>query len=299
MRPTDIPDCLAIFARASSGSVSPAPWLLEKLLAEEAVSYQVYEGRDPGGGLHLLGFGGTGLVDPAALDTPAGSEDASIFEALWQAEERGHRMLLRPVEQGYANSAGRLHLAFLQFANANPGGSEPLGTHILDLSVRSLFTFRGGYSIERLFIELDRRDPRFDAFQRSVQMHGCRPLSASRGRFHHFELRREDLASCAFSFVRPLFRCVQPRYGFHRGERRMLQLAVLGWSDEEIASELGLALDTIHKRWRGIYIRVEDSGYPPWDGAAEYNKTARGPEKRRHLLTHLQYHPEELRPYAK
>jgi DNA-binding CsgD family transcriptional regulator len=301
MRPTDIPDCLAIFARASSGGVSPPSDLLEKLLAEEAASYQVYEGRDPGGRLHLLGFGGTGFVGPAALDSslPGNGEGASVFAAMWQAEQRGHKTLLRPAEQACANFEGALHLAFLQYADVSPGGSDPLGAHILDLSVRSLFAFRGGYSCKRLFIELDRRDPRFDSFRRSAEIQGCRALSASSSRFQHFELCREDLASCSFSLVSPLFRRGQPRYGFRRGEQRLLQLALLGWSDEEIASELGLALDTVHKRWRNIYERTEDSGHPPWSEGAGCGRTARGPEKRRHLLAHLQHHLEELRPYAK
>jgi hypothetical protein len=297
MRPADVPDCLAIYARASAGGVSPHRELLASLLIEEAVSYQVYEGRDRDGRLHLLGFGGTGFVNPAVLD--ANSPAGGVFGAIWQAEMRGDRALLRPQEQAYANSAGRLHLAFLQYGDVSPGLSDPLGAHILDLCIQSIFAFRAGYSCERLFFEMDRRDPRFDAFCQSAQIQGARPLSASCNRFLRFELCREDLASCPFSLVKPLFRRGQPRYGLHRGEQRLLQLALLGWSDEEIASELGLALDTVHKRWRGIYGRVEDSGHPPWDGAAENNRTARGPEKRRHLLVHLQYHLEELRPYAK
>jgi hypothetical protein len=301
MRPADIPACLAIFARASAGGVSPPAELLERLLAEEAVSYQVYEGRAPGGGLHLLGFGGTGFVDPAALDVsvPAGAGDISVLAAMWQAEQRGRETLLRPAAQACANSQGALHLAFLQYADVSPGAGDPVGAHILDLSVRSLFAFRGGYSCERLFFEMDRRDPRSGFFCRSAEMQGCRPLAASSSRFLYYELRREDLASCSYSLVRPLFRRVQPRYGFRLGEQRLLQLSLLGWSDEEIASELGLALDTVHKRWRNIYLRAEDSGHPPWADVAGYERTARGPEKRRHLLAHLQHHPEELRPFAK
>ena len=302
MRPADIPDCLAMFARASAGGVSPTPELLAKLLGEEAVSYQVYEGRDHDRRLHLLGFGGTGFVAPAALEAtaPGTGEDGSVFAAIWQAEQQGRKVLLRPVEQGCANFLGALHLAFLQYADVSPGSADPLAAHILELMTQTIFAFRGGYSSERLFVELDRRDPRFGAFLRSVQIQGFRSLSTASGnRFQHLELRREDLAACPVSFLRPLFRRVRPQYGFRRGEQRLLQLALLGWSDEEMATELGLALDTVHKRWRNIYQRAEDSGHPPWASAAGDCRTARGPEKRRHLLAHLQHHPEELRPYAK
>ena len=301
MRPADVQPCLAMFARASSGGVSPPHELLAELLAEEAVSYQVYEGRDRDGRLHLLGFGGTGFVNQAALDpaAPADGSDGGVFGAMWQAEGRGRRTLLRPPEQGYANSAGTLQLAFLQYGDVTASGDDPLGAHILDLCMQTIFAFRDGYSCERLFFEFDRRDPRFASWRRSAQMQGCRALSAASGaRFQHFELRREDLAGCPISFLRPLFRRVQPLYGFHRGEQRLLQLALLGWSGEEIASELGLALDTVHKRWRSIYQRAEDSGHPPWADTTGYNRMARGPEKRRHLLAHLQHHLEELRPYA-
>ena len=302
MRPADVPACLAMFARASCGSVSPPHELLAELLAEEAVSYQVYEGRGRDGRLHLLGFGGTGFVNPAALDPAASADggDGGVFGPMWQAEEHGRRTLLRPPEQGHANSAGTLQLAFLQYGDVTSGGDDPLGALILHLCMQTIVAFRDGYSCERLFFEFDRRDPRFDSWCRSAQMQSCRALPAASGaRFQHFELRREDLAGCPISFFGPFFRRVQPLYGFHRGEQRLLQLALLGWSDEEIASELGLALDTVHKRWRGIYQRAEDSGHPPWADTAVYNQTARGPEKRRHLLAHLQRHLEELRPYAK
>ena len=178
-----MPACLAIYARASLGGVSPPHELLAGLLAEEAVSYQVYEGRDRDGTLHLLGFGGTGFVDPVALDTavPVGDEDSGVFGAMWQAEERGRRTLLRPVEQGYANAAGTLHLAFLQYADVSSSSRDPLAAHIPGLSMQTIFAFRDGYSCERMFIELDRRDPRFDLLSRSLTIQGCRLLPSGPG----------------------------------------------------------------------------------------------------------------------
>jgi hypothetical protein len=301
MRPADVPDCLGMFARSSCGGISPSDELLAQLVAEEAVSYQVYEGRDGDGRLHLLGFGGTGFVSPStfAVAGQAKGEDVSVFREVWQGEQRGEPALLRPAAQACANAAGALHLAFLQYADVGFSSGDPLAAHILDLSMHTIFAFRDGFSCERVFFELDRRDPRFEFACRSAQMQGCRSLpGAPAARFQFYELCREDLAGCAFSFFKPLFRRVQPRFGFQRGEQRLLELALLGWSDEEIASEFGLALDTVHKRWRRIYQRVEDSGSPPWTDRSTSCQVVRGPEKRRRLLAHLQHHLEELRPFG-
>jgi hypothetical protein len=302
MRPADVPACLAMYAQSSSGGITPSNELLAQLLSEEAVSYQVYEGRDSNGCLHLLGFGGTGFVNPAVLSsaTEANGDDFSMIGDVWQSEARGEPVLLRPAEQAQANAAGEMHLAFLQYADVGASTGAPLASHVLDLCMRTIPAYRDGYSCERLFFEFDRRDPRFEFWLRSAQMLWCRPLSAaSEARFQFYELRREDMSGCPFSFVRPLFRRVQPQFGFQRGEQRLLELALLGWSDEESAAELGLALDTVHKRWRSIYQRVEDSGNLPWVGNSSSSPAGRGPEKRRRLLAHLQHHLEELRPFAK
>jgi hypothetical protein len=78
----------------------------------------------------------------------------------------------------------------------------------------------------------------------------------------------------------------------------MLQRALQGKTDTQLARVLDLALPTIKSRWRAIYDRagqlapeiLPDTGVPSPDTAG-----SRKQEKRRQLLEYLRRHPEELR----
>ena len=100
------------------------------------------------------------------------------------------------------------------------------------------------------------------------------------------------------STVSMLFNYSPPQVLYSNAERRLLDLAVDGLSDSEIAAELDLSANTIKQTWRSIYERtlrkvplaLGAAGPAPLDGV-------RGQEKRRHLLAYLRDHPQELRPH--
>ncbi|WP_211452674.1 hypothetical protein [Collimonas antrihumi] len=72
-----------------------------------------------------------------------------------------------------------------------------------------------------------------------------------------------------------------------------------GCPDEEIAAELGIAWNTVRKRWGDIFQRAEDALPGIFGNAPAANPgAARGVEKRRPLLVFLEEHPEELRPWS-
>lgn len=101
------------------------------------------------------------------------------------------------------------------------------------------------------------------------------------------------------STVSMLFNYSPPQVHYSNAERRLLDLAVDGLNDGEIAAELEVSANTIKQSWRSIYERtmrkvplaLGAAGQSPLDGV-------RGQEKRRHLLTYLRDHPQELRPHA-
>ena len=73
-------------------------------------------------------------------------------------------------------------------------------------------------------------------------------------------------------------------------------------SDEEIAALLDVTLSTVKKRWASIYDCVAEQqpeALPEAGGGAIPAPQTRGQEKRRHLLSYLRQHPEELRPCGK
>jgi DNA-binding CsgD family transcriptional regulator len=89
-----------------------------------------------------------------------------------------------------------------------------------------------------------------------------------------------------------------PRFGFTAAEQAVLLRAVFNESDEDIASNLQIAPDTVSKHWRSMFKRVErcDTEFFPSSGKAQSG--SRGPEKRRLLLHYVRQHFEEIRPYV-
>lgn len=110
------------------------------------------------------------------------------------------------------------------------------------------------------------------------------------------EVAQQTVATVSFS----LFTSPEPRYGFSQREQEVLHHALLGKTDEAIAQELGISLSAVKKLWKSVYERVAARDpmlllpSAPWPTDPE----KRGREKRRFVLNHLRFHPEELRPRA-
>lgn len=102
------------------------------------------------------------------------------------------------------------------------------------------------------------------------------------------------------SWVGALFEYVPPRCAFSRAEQLLLETALDGATDEELAETLSISVTTVKKTWLSIYSRF-GIGLPallPQDTMAG-ERSQRGREKKRRLLMYLRQHPEELRPVAR
>lgn len=106
--------------------------------------------------------------------------------------------------------------------------------------------------------------------------------------------RTEALGSYAYA----MFLYSHPRLGLSLGEQQMLECALSGATDEEIAQSLTLAVTTIKSRWKAVYSRVDEclpDLFPLKSIAKSDEPSSRAGEKRRHLLNYLRGHLEELR----
>ncbi len=90
-----------------------------------------------------------------------------------------------------------------------------------------------------------------------------------------------------------------PRFCFVATEQEALKLALDGHTDVVIARFMNASLTTTKKRFRTIYekVRVASAGWEEPLLSEPLTDGARGVEARRHLLSYLRGHPEELRPY--
>jgi hypothetical protein len=110
------------------------------------------------------------------------------------------------------------------------------------------------------------------------------------------EATATDMLSRPYHPTTALFLPRQVEIYFSMGEQALLNRALIGEKDDDIAQDLGISTATIHKRWRSIFARVESSNIGLLTSS---NATARGASKRHIVLRYLLEHPEELRPVAR
>jgi hypothetical protein len=118
---------------------------------------------------------------------------------------------------------------------------------------------------------------------------------------HVLVMDREFALQRPGSWVASLFFPDTPKIGFSRSEQSLLLAALRGGADAELADDLGVSRSAVKKAWHSIYERAAGCDanllppvYPECD-----NGTARGKQKRHHLLSYLRDHPEELRPISR
>ncbi|MEX2123563.1 MAG: hypothetical protein WD795_06690 [Woeseia sp.] len=119
--------------------------------------------------------------------------------------------------------------------------------------------------------------------------------------FYLTGITRDEVMADPGSTMAPIFAYTPPRFLFSSCERRLLERALLGGTDTQLAHALGRALPTVKSLWRTIYNRVGrvDPALLSGNGAAEPGRQpTRGQEHPRRILQYLRHHPEELRPYA-
>jgi DNA-binding CsgD family transcriptional regulator len=90
----------------------------------------------------------------------------------------------------------------------------------------------------------------------------------------------------------------EPIFGFTSAQQELLGLVLRGQSDADAAHALDISPSTVKKHWEAILervARIQPDWLPP-ESTTDEGK--RGVEKRRHLLSYLRQHLEELRPIA-
>jgi len=117
---------------------------------------------------------------------------------------------------------------------------------------------------------------------------------------HLLVITRESALRRVGAWSSSIFIYNDPKIGFTRSEQRLLEAALRGLTDDELALELDVSISAVKKTWRSIYSRVEGSGAAilpelPED-RADPNDRGRG--KKHRLLNYVREHPEELRPVS-
>jgi hypothetical protein len=118
---------------------------------------------------------------------------------------------------------------------------------------------------------------------------------------HVLGMSRDLASKLGGSWGASAFLYSPPRFGFSRGEQRLLSRGLEGGTDEEIADKLGISLVAVRKRWRAIYDRVAEIAPELAPNLVLENGRSgeRGKSKKQRLLAYVREHPEELRPISR
>lgn len=295
MRPADAPAAAAHLARSNFGygtidAEQHLP-LLQSLLAENAVSGLLLEQEESGSSV-IVALGVTGFLDlklaQALLDTPP---TLPVVEHLYAAERRGDRVLLRPRAIAKRNASDGLALIFLHFSLPQ---DDPNSADVQQANMLMQASFRLHHGGHHCLMALHPIPQTYHGAD-SLQAMGFQPVGDGKN-LMWFDLANLD--SIPFHPFASLRRMALPKLSFSPAEKSLLTLALWGRNDTQAAEDLDVSRETVRKRWRNIFRKIEE--HPeinlfPEIGALE--KEGRGQEKRGLVLQYIDAHMEEIRPY--
>jgi len=265
---------------------SSLPPLLEDLMERGLVSFAVVEScpdRKP----RLLG--GISFVRPEFI-AEARTGHSTLVNAAMRAALQNQSPFLSQKEIAIENARGELNLMNFFGCFDVVDMADPELANFYRTSNEGYRFFLFGHSFRSIWHDIWR--PHHVAELQTQGMRIARQLPLPGGRISTLMcLTAEDALASPYARYSGYFFPPKPRFGFSFGEQRLLENALLDFSDEDAAEGLNLSDDAIKKRWRSIYAKVGKSD-PNLLAAADS-----GAAQRRTLLRYLRQNLAELRPY--
>jgi len=300
----DIEPCLGLAAGdyAENPDIFPrAASAWQRLLAAGSLNGMILEDRAAPPADRLAAFGMSAFVSPAFIAEARLGAAPGVAARLARRLAAGESPVLSPEAVRRANSGPGLHLLVLHYTEAPTDCPERLRA-VRDKQVETFFYVHGGYRYAEMLVE-----HRSDDLRRFALEGGFR-VRSDYGAYYRDHPRPPGACPSLLGITRAeteihpglhvaqLFVYTPPRFYFKPREQALLRQALLDKTDEETAAALGVTVDTVRKRWAGLYDRVADADPALFHGSPESGTSHRGLEKRRPLMRYLRLHPEEMRP---
>lgn len=298
--PRDFEACRKLLEERSAYSPEAfacLPQIWGEMLDAGTLNGAVMEDRDRPPGRRIVQFGMTVFVTDDYMRYARTGTAPHMGVDLISRILDGHSPVLTLLEIGQANARDGLNLLVLHYGFPTHLWTAEEFPHVIARIPKCFFWLHGGYRIKEVLLEYyDKAFVPF-ALQGGFQTRAAPPAPLP----HLLGVTREEALANPGGNIAQMFAYVPPRFGFRRGEQQVLQRALMGMTDEEVAAALGLGLATVKKRWIAAYDRVSAQMpdlLPETSLENTHLERKRGHEKRRHLLLYLSQHPEELRPIA-
>ena len=270
------------------------------LLTNPSTLSMVVEDEERPQGARLVGYSQVVFVSDAFVQAVRSTLPPRVITHATNKLPDGSWPLLCQAEIRAANSGSGLNALATHWGWAEPPLTVEEGAYVRDFIHHKFPIYSRGYKFKEILVEVSG-----DQHRETTQLMGFR-LRRDYAEYYRttsppepdrhpylMSLTREEAAMSEGSRMSLAFLYTPPRIFFSRREQEVLQMALNGVPDEEIANALGVGEAAIAKRWLKIYERVAQmlpNLLPTTPGGK------RGTEKRRLLLRYLQDHLEEIRP---
>ena len=306
-RTDDLAECLAM-DRLSMGHelVGPdralAAWRI--LTKGPAFIGAIVEADQPVAGSRILGFGCTALVSEAFASGELANPQPGLNARIIAGVSAGTFSVLTREQIARDNTYGGLYAvilySFLRRRDLSPDEID----QVASVLVRAAMHFHLGYRLRLVLREAvgtenihhvhwQKAFRTVSSYDEFYERHPANPWSRPR---ELFAMDADDARSLGASFYHLLFQYREPVLHFRSVEQDLLNAALDGLTDEELAKALRLKLPTVKKRWASILNRVSFVKPELLPESDNGDSGIRGRQRRHHLLAYLREHPEELRP---
>ncbi len=236
------------------------------------------------------------VTDDAIAEFLSGERPMGALDMLLKAGRGEGGILARESDIAAGNAGAGLNLLVIGFAHRYENPEDPRCRALLARAIGHFVEAHSGF----LLRQAAREDP--EPIATVLISSGMREIRRYRLGDLEFAVthRRRDDALPIFpdSITAQIFAHAPPIIRFSSAQRALLELASEGLTDEDIASAMAISINTVKRTWKLIYERVEERA-PQVIGVRQAGPSqGRGAERRRHLLSYLKQHPQELRPFG-
>jgi len=310
LREEDLTACLDIDARHGGYELVGNDRAIEgwrTMMRSCAFQSAVIESDLAIGGHRIVGFGAAAFVSRAFADRELSNPRPGLNARVIASVASGESVVLDETQLRQANTQGDLDLVVLygQWRNDVLNAEQVLEAQTV--LIAAFLEKHRGFRLHRILMEVVSEAeksfyldpggifrmvsefPEFYAQHPSTEWNRDRCLAV---------VTRQEAFQVTGHITGMLFQHREPALGLSDADRRLLEAALSGLTDEELAGRLQIRLPSVKKRWRSIIERVSARAdlFPGiWNGVDE---GSRGRQKRHYVLAYVREHPEELRPFV-
>ena len=308
LRDDDLTACLGV-APAHIGAeligYNRAIEVWRKLMRSRSFQAAVIEANPPIAGHRIVAFGAAAFVSRAFAEEELSNPRPGLNARIIASIASGQPVVLNDHQLRFANTEGGLDLVILY----GTWRKDVLSVeHVSEAQMLLTLSFQllyQGFRFHRLTSECTdevetkylESNPGWRTVSDYSEFYAKHPDILPNRHNTLVVATAEHATRIAGSVLKMLFQYREPVLRLRQTDRDLLNAAITGLTDEELARHLDVPLPALKKRWRSLFELA--SAHPNLFPQISNGRDAegRGRQKRQFILNYVRDHPEELRPF--